>query len=896
MLSPVPDHPQTLGPYRIDRELGRGGMGVVYLGHDTRLDRAVAIKALPEDLAADPDRLARFEREARTLASLTHPNIAGIYGVEEAAGRKYLVLEYVEGETLDARLARAPVPPDEALEIAGRIALALEAAHEKGIVHRDLKPGNVMVTASGDVKVLDFGLARTAEAPAAGTTDSPTVLSPVPLPSPTIPGAIMGTAGYMSPEQARGKPVDRRTDIFSFGCVLYELLTRERPFAGETVSDAIGAVLHKTADLGRLPPEVPSHVRRVIERCLQRDKALRYRDIGDVLLDLRAGAHDTSEAPPQRRRPVLMAIGAFAAGALLVAAAGWFWPRAEGEPPGRVSRFGLTGFGMPIDAYLGIAISPSGSHVAVRGLNSTGDPGLYIRAMDSLDMVSVPGSEAGWLPFFAPDGENLAFFASGQIKVAPVAGGPARTIGAAPGGFFGGVWTSGNVIVFSGPAEPVLYRMSPSGGPIEKVALRLTDSVESIAAFIVTSALPGGEAILGTLRHGKSVDVAVASITDGQIHIVEPGGLQPTWSPSGHVLYQQIDNGPLMAIPFDARRLEATARPFPVITNIGSRVSAQTRTFAVSDDGTLVFVAPLVTQAAGTLVWVDRTGRQETITALDRLVDLPRLSHDGTRVAFRVPGPSCDIWVYDLERGSTSRLTTEGDNHGIVWSSDDSLIATTRLESSKGRTIWLRSDGTGVHGALHPDPLDATFLAEVTHDRRHAFVGAQREGSSWDVSVIDTNARSVKPLLNSRFDEAGAVVSPNGQLVAYVSNESGRSEVFLQSFPLFDRRVPVSSGGGSEPVWSQDGRTIFYRRGNAMLMVAAPSGTQAGAGRPVPLFEGTFGSGPSGLAGFDVSANGQRFVMVRRSDPGGSQPSVEVIVNWFRELERRQAAAQAPQK
>jgi serine/threonine-protein kinase len=890
----VTDHPETLGPYRIDRELGRGGMGVVYLGHDTRLDRPVAIKVLPEDLAGDPDRLARFEREARTLASLTHPNIAGIYGVEEAGGRRYLVLEYVEGETLDARLARGQVTVDEALDIAGRIALALEAAHDKGIVHRDLKPANVIVTAHGDVKVLDFGLARSVEVSSAGGTDAPTALSPAPLPSPTIAGAIMGTAGYMSPEQARGRPVDKRTDIFSFGCVLYELLTRERPFAGETVSDAIGAVLHKTADLGRLPREVPAHVRRAIERCLQRDKALRYRDIGDVLLDLQSsGGLEASHVAPSGfagRRAAVFAVAAFLGGAALVAGAMWISSGPSPASHARMQRFGLTGFGMPIDAYLGIAISPAGSHVAVRGLNAAGDPELYLRAMDSLEMVPIPGSEAGWLPFFAPDGENLAFFAAGQIKVAPVAGGPARTIGAAPGGFFGGVWMSPNVIVFSGPAKPVLHRISPSGGPVEEIVLHLSEAID---AFIVTSALPGQDAILGTVRHGQSVDVAVVSLDDGQVRIIEPGGLQPTWSSSGHVLYQQIDNGPLMAMPFDARRLAPTARPFPVVTNIGSRVSVQTRTFAVSNDGTLVFVAPLLTQAAGTLVWVDRAGRSETITATDRILDTPRLSHDGTRIAFRVPGPNCDIFVYDLDRGSISRVTTEGDNHGIVWSSDDRLIATVRLESAGGRAVWLRADGTGLQGDLYPDLLDATFMAEVSRDRRHGFVTAQREGSSWDISVIDVEGRSVRPLLNSRFDEGGVAVSPGGNLLAYVSNESGRSEVFLQSFPAFDRRVPVSSGGGTEPVWSRDGKTLFYRRGNALLMVAAPAGPQAGIGRPVELFEGSFGSGPSGLAGFDVSADGRRFVMVRRSDPAGTQPSVEVIVNWFTDLDRRQAAAAA---
>jgi serine/threonine-protein kinase len=359
------------------------------------------------------------------------------------------------------------------------------------------------------------------------------------------------------------------------------------------------------------------------------------------------------------------------------------------------------------------------------------------------------------------------------------------------------------------------------------------------------------------------------------------------------VLYQQASDGPLMAIPFDPDRLAATGPPFPAMTSIGTRVSFQTRTFAVAADGTFVFVPPLVTQGAGTLVWVERSGRQEPIAALGRFVDLPRLSPDGTRLAYRTPAPSCDIWVYDLVRGTTTRLTTEGDNHGIVWSRDGQSLATVRLGDGGGLLLWLRADGTGVREPIHPDPIDATFMGEVSADGRYAFVTAQREGSSWDVSQIDRTAGAVTPLLQSRFDEGGVALSPDGRWLVHVTNESGRNEVYLQPFPARDRRIAVSSGGGTEPVWSRDSRTIFYRRGNTLLMTAAPTGPDADVGRPVPVLEGAFGTGPSGLAGYDVSPDGRRFVMIRRDEPDVAPAGVEVISNWFAVLERAEAAARS---
>jgi eukaryotic-like serine/threonine-protein kinase len=862
-------------------------MGVVYLGRDTRLDRAVAVKALPEHLAGDPDRLARVEREGRTLASLSHPGIAGIYGLEEAHGQRYLVLEYVEGETLAARLAGGALPVAFALEIAGRIGEALEAAHEKGIVHRDLKPGNIMVTPDGAVKVLDFGLARAADGPASGAGSAPaapTLTSPGPLPSPTIPGAIMGTAGYMSPEQARGRPVDRRTDIFAFGCVLYEMLTGARPFQGDTVADLIGAVLHTDVDLDRLPPATPPHVRRVLARCLARDKAARYRDIGDALLDLRTPA-DTPVAAPAAsgRRPYGIA-AAFLAGAVLVALPAWFIPKGAAPEPPAAKRFGLSGFVLPLDPFAGASISPDGRHLAVRALDAAGSPHLYLRAMDATALMPVEGSASGMLPFFSPDGAHVAFFAVGQLRVAPVRGGPARTLASVPGGVSGGVWT-GDAIVFTGLEGLAVFRVPASGGTVQKVGVDFPPDVD---LAVVTSALPGGEAILASVRRDGRFDAALIPLAGGAADVIEENAFQPTYSASGHILFQQGEGGPLMAVPFDARRRATTGRPFAVLTDLYPRTGVQARMFDVAADGTLVIIAG--TQNTGTLVWVDASGTREVITRLERAVDTPRLSRDGTRIAFRTPAPNCDIWIHDLARGTTTRLTTEGDNHGIAWSPDDEHIATVRVRLATGHPLWLRSDGSGPAPALYPDDIGDAFVADVTRDGEHVLLVMQRERTSYGVSTIDVAGQRLRALLDSRFEERGARLSPDGTLVAYVSNESGRDEVYVQPFPSLDRRVQISAGGGSEPVWARDGRTVYFRRGNALLRAGLESGVRLAAERPVQVLDGTYvASATTGLASYDVGPDG-RFVMVEAGSPRASEESVTVIVNFFSEIRRAQPA------
>jgi len=881
-----------LGSYEILSPLGAGGMGEVYRAHDTKLGRQVALKILPNAFAQDADRLARFRQEAQVLASLNHPNIAQIHGLEDSGGTHALVMELVEGPTLADWLAKGPIPVDEALPIARQIGEALEAAHEQGIIHRDLKPANIKVRDDGTVKVLDFGLAK-AMGPAAASgdpADSPTLTSP----AMTQMGMVLGTAAYMSPEQARGRPVDKRSDIFSFGCVLYEMLTGAKPFAGETVSELIGAVLHQTVDFGRLPPGVPTGVRRALVRCLERDRAARYRDIGDAVLDLRSfpADGDTVGAPAGSagRRTRWIAAGAFIAGAVVIGAVAWLLPWRPTPAPAAPKHFSISGLRMPVDAFLSIAIAPDGSRVASRGLDETGRSQIFVSSLESGGSRPVGGSGLAWGAFFSPDGSELAFHTSGEIKVASVTGGEARLLAKVPNGFTGGVWVDDS-IVFAGESGAVLYRVAASGGNVETVKLDAPPDVDVVA---VTSAVPGRDAILCSVRRPGRVDAGLIALGNRSLRILQENAGQPVYSASGHILLQPGSGGPVLALPFDADRLAPAGAAFPVIPGIASRVGFQTRLYDLAADGTFIFVPPKVTANTGTLVWVDQSGVTEDIVKLDHPIDLPRLSHDGTRVAFRLPAPSCDIWVHDLTRGTTMRLTREGDNHGIVWSADDERIATFRRSASNARAVWLRSDGAG--SVVDASPTDLpfdTFVSGLAPGDDAIFIVGQGNAASHQVGILNVRDAGVKPLLSSRFNQMEPALSPDGRLLAYVSNESGRNEVYVQPFPALDARVQVSTEGGGEPVWSRDGRTLFFRNGNAMLRAAVAAGTRPAVSRAEVLFEGAYATGAGGVAAYDVSPDGRRFVMVLRQAAAQTHESMGVIVNFFTELQRLRSRAPA---
>ena len=882
--------PETIGPYEITREIGRGGMGVVYLARDTKLDRDVAIKALPPEVAEDKERLERFEREAKLLASLNHPHIATIFGLEEADSHQYLILEYVEGETLAQRLEHGAIPVTEALAIAKQIAEAIEAAHEKGVIHRDLKPANIKFTADDQVKVLDFGLAKSIQTQVLTDTEianSPTMVSPAPG-SPTMPGVILGTAGYLSPEQAKGRPVDTRTDIFAFGCILYEMLTGESAFTGETVADTIGATLHKAIDYDRLPSETPPLARHVLKRCLLRDRKQRWHDIGDARLELEACDEPLGEPVPAsgerhgaRRWRIFAA--AFVLGTLVTA--GVVWLRSEPAPiPPTMKKYGLSNLNIQVDAFQSLALSPDGSRLIIPSRDADGNVQLYVRQLDSLEEMSpIPESENGWLPFFSPDGERVAFYSIVNIMTASLNGGAAQSIGNYPEGFAGGAWMSDGTIIFAGGTSgPYLFQVSSSGGPIERLEI---EGMQPGHIITSPSPLPGGDALLCSIGREDRFDIAVYSREEGTLRVIAENGFSPMYAASGYVVFQQGLSGPLVALPFDPNRLVATGPAFPAITDIRPRSAYHMKLYSISNDGTLAFFPDKLDEGGSDLLWVKADGTEELIASLDGEISNPTLSPDGGRVAYQVPGPNCQIWIHDLARSATSRVTHEGDNHGNLWTAEGSHIITARGEGANYGIVEARADGAGSIRELLPPVSPWIHLTDVSRDGVYALANSGGGRFLSDISLVTIENQSIEPLLNSRFREVGGVFSHDGGLLAYSSDESGHDEVYIQPFPALDERVQASVTGGIEPVWGSDGKTLYFRSGGNMISVNIRTEPRLTVDRPTLLFADDYTTSLFGGADYDVSDDGQRFITIRQRT-GSTQDEVIIVLNWFEELKR----------
>ncbi|HEX6883716.1 MAG TPA: protein kinase [Planctomycetota bacterium] len=870
----------SLSHYSILGPLGAGAMGEVYRARDTKLGREVAIKVLPEHFAADEERLRRFEREAKTLASLNHPNVAQIHGVDQVGETCFLVLELVPGESLEERLKRGPLPLDEALDVCKQIAEGLEAAHEAGVIHRDLKPANVRLTPDGKVKVLDFGLAKPIRDERRSSTDS--VLS-------TEAGRLLGTPTYMAPEQARGRPIDARVDIWALGCVLYECLTGRRAFDGESLSDVLAAVLAQEPDWTRLPAPTPARLRELLARCLAKDPRERWRHAGDVRLELgsagrEAPARSGGPARPARRAgPVVLA---FVAGALAAAVVlALLRPERASAPAGagRVRRFALANIGLPIDAFQGLALSPDGRRMVYRGFAEGGREKLHVRELDALEPRVIEDSEAGWLPFFSPDGEHVGFYGQQKLRVATLASGTVRSLADLERGFSGAAWLPDDTLWFCGNASPLLGRAHARGGEVEYLPLTGLDEGDAVLA---PWPLPGGKALLCSLSNGSGFDVAVIDLAQRSVRVVQENGFTPTWASSGHVLYQQGTDGPLMALPFDPERCVAVGPAAPVVTDLGTRVSSQARMFALAQDGTLAYIPRNVLLDRGALLWVDRSGTATPVLDLEKAIDLPLLSHDNRRIAFRAPAPQCEIWVHDLERGVTSRLTREGDNHGLAWAPDDARIAFARFEPTGWRVVSAAVDGAGEVEPHSPAELARGFVSSWSPDGRHVLVNTSSDTTQLDVQLVALEEGTVTPLLRSRHSERAAVFSPDGRHIAYTSDEEGAEEVYVQPFPALGRREKLSTGGGAEPVWSPKGDELFFRAGRKVMVVPVRLEPDFSAGRPELLFETDLsGRGTAGIRGFDVSADGQRFLMVReRSASGGSE--LHVVLGVFEELLR----------
>jgi len=889
MLSPG----TILGTYEITSHIGSGGMGEVYQAHDTKLGRDVAIKVLPEQFARDSERLARFQREARMLAALNHPNIAAIYGLEESGGLHYLVMELVPGQTLRERTAgERPLLVEEALAIARQIAEALEAAHEKNIIHRDLKPANVKVTPASRVKVLDFGLAK-AFAPDPATDDpsnSPTLSA-----LPTQQGLIMGTAAYMSPEQARGRTVTKSTDIWAFGCVLYELLTGRAAFRGEDVTEILAAVVMKEPDWSRLPEATPPTMHTLLRHCLRKDRRQRLQDATDVRIQIEdaliapgADARTAAAAKAMRalrRRWLVFGLSFGALVASITGLAAWYLKPAPASASLPVSRFSIA---LPEGDRLGAAapataLSPDGkqlAYVAIRG----GTQMIYLRAMDSLESTAVPGTEGGTCPFFSPDGQWLGFYATGELKKVSVNGGAVVTLGAAQTPR-GATWSRQGAIIFANTSFGTLLQVSDAGGMPQP----LTRHEGGETSHRWPQLLPDGNSVLfaagqATANFANGARIVLQSLATGARRDLVQAATYPRYAPSGHLIYVQAGN--LMAVPFDLQRLQITGTAVPVVESVSQIPGAGIAQYSISTTGSLVYVTGGIQQTQSSLVWVSRNGAEQPLLAPPRDYRVPRLSPDGRRITVVIDDQETQVWLYDISRDALSRFTFEGNsNLHQLWTPDNKWIAFQSNKEGPQNLFWQLADGSG--GLERLTTSESVHIpASFSPDGKLLALHESSATVPGDIWVLQISDRKLLPFLRTPFTEWAPMFSPDGRWLAYVSNESGRNEVYVQPYPGPGGKWPISTGGGIEPRWNPNGRELFYRNGDTMMAVDITTQPAFSASNPRLLFEGQYPRNPGAIANYDISPDGQRFLMVKEIPQAASDAQINVVLNWSEDLKR----------
>ena len=907
-----------LGLYEVEELIGAGGMGEVYRAQDQRLRRAVALKLLPAESSLDPERLARLEREARMLAALNHPNIATIHGLEESEGKRFLVLELVEGQTLAERLQRGRLAPEETLALCRQIAEGLEAAHEKGILHRYLKPANIKITPERKVKSLYFGLAKEfrQEALPDDLTRGSTLTEQM-----THAGAILGTAAYMSPEQAKGKPLDKRTDIWAFGCVLYQCLSGEKAFAGETITEIFAAILKGEPNWEALPSATPWKVKDLLHRCLRKDPKERLRDIGDARIEMQepmALPQETLRVSQRLTLGWLIATGmtTLVIGLLVGAAVMNYLKPGASQILQPVARFPIKleaghwldgvrqspPYGFDHPTRTAMVLSSDGRFVVYSAVKE--NPGaqdkscLYLRRFDQLDAKPIPGTEGGSSPFLSPDDRWVGFWADRKLMKVSVDGGVPAVLCDVPLPF-GFSWGADNQIVFAPAMSAGLSRISAASGKVE--VLTMPDHSKGEFAHRLPYCLPAGKGILFTImRHAWDVHprVAVMELATRKWRVLLEDAADARYVATGRLAF--LRQGTLMVVPFDPTSLVLTEQPLPAEANIAQALNTgdagyetAAGQFSISASSLMVYAAGgILPDRNGSLVWVDRQGKAEAIASFKAPFFAPRLSPDGQRIAYSTLGMEHDAWVFDLNRSTATKLTSEGFVAWVIWTPDGRRVAFDWHKTGVPNIYWQPVDGSSPMERLTQSEYSQFPGSWSPDGETLAFVEFHPESGS-DIYLLNVRDRSVTPYLNSRFSEGYPEFSPDGRWMAYASNESGRYEVYVQPFPGGGGKRQISSEGGSEPLWARNGKQMFYRWGapgsqtNQVWSVDVQTESGFSAGKPRLLFEQPGYDDGIPIRGWDISADGDRFLMVKLEERK-PQPLTEIVLvqNWFEELRR----------
>jgi eukaryotic-like serine/threonine-protein kinase len=896
-VADTPASRRQIGQYVVIAKLGAGGMGEVYRARDPKLGRDVALKILPAALAHDSQSKARLEREARTLAALNHPNIAAIYGLEESEGQRALVMELVEGPTLSEHIhgtagtAAKPMPAEEALPVAKQIAEALEYAHERAVIHRDLKPANVKITLDGTVKVLDFGLAKVLSdqdsmAPAV-SANSPTLSAMA-----TQAGIILGTAAYMAPEQAKGKPVDRRADIWAFGCVLFEMLAGKRPFEGETISDVLASVIRGEPEWTALPNTTPPSIRRLLRRCLQKDPRQRLRDIGEARIaieEVGSGGADAEAVSggwitEGRRasgwhRSLPWALGTSTVLLAAIAAYFVFQPR----PFQSVARFTIPPPENTEYVYGGeTGISPDGRDMAFIAHAGPDKPWvLWVRPLDSLTAMPIQGTEGASAPFWSPDSQQIGFYAGDKLEKVAVTGGPPQIL-CETNNTAGGDWGRDGVILFTN--QGAIYRVPETGGAPTLVAA--PDPARHETAYRSPVFLPDGRHFLFDSSTGDFGQrfIAVGSLDSKGVERVAQASTNAAYAPPGYLFY--MDRSTLIARPFDAKALRFTGQPVPLAENV-DRSGGGYGFFAVSPAGVLAYTTESGV-APNQLTWFNRQGQKLGTLGQPNVYSSPALSPDGSQLAVGLGEPGKrDIWVFDLKRGTASRLNfNPADDATPAWSADGTRIFFSSNRSGDLDIYQKAADGLGGTQPVFQSRGETKVLEELSADGRYAIYTLPTGATSAEQWVLPLfGDRKPFPFVQGGFGAHSARFSPNGRYVAYASDETGRSEVYIQTFPQHSGKWQASTSGGAEPMWRRDGKELFYLSPGNHLMSVAVSTDSASfqAGIPRELFQAQLATGVRNL--YVVSPDGQRFLMLVPAGEAKPEP-ITVVINWPALLKR----------